>query len=203
MFFYLEVERSVLGDDPSRTRICFFILGRGAHRAGGGKIRLGPGNICLLGKRRSLGWRWKDPSRGTIRRSKRKFLFSGEALTWLEVERSRTWECKSPGWRWKDPSRGMIRLMVSQVEALTGLEVERSVSGDDPSRSMIYCYFQERRSPCWRWKDPSRTWEYKSLRWWRSPGWGDDPSRTRIYSYPQERRSPGWRWKDPSRTWGI
>ena len=62
---------------------------------------------------------------------------------------------------------GKIRLeiKVSWVVALTGLEAERSVS------TMIrlglkYVFFnpQERRSPGWRWKDPSRTWGYRSPR---------------------------------------
>ena len=71
-----------------------FIPRRGAHRAGGGKIRL---------------------------------LLPGEALTGLEVERSVSviscsqerggeirlgiscsQERRSPGWRWKDPSRGFL-----------------------------------------------------------------------------------------------
>ena len=64
---------------------------RGAHRVGGGKIRLGPGNISLLGsgahrveaersvsviscsqERRSPGWRPEDPSRGPSAQGRKK-----------------------------------------------------------------------------------------------------------------------------------
>ena len=38
------------------------------------------------------------------------------------------------------------------------LEAKRSVS-EDPSRTWEYSYSKERRSPGWRWKEPSRTWE--------------------------------------------
>ena len=77
--------------------------------------------------------------------------------------------------------------------------------GDDPSRTMIYSYSQERRSPGWRLEDPS--WGFLAPRRGahragggkiRKIRLGDDPSRTMIYSYSQERRSPGWRRKDPS-----
>ena len=37
-------------------------LRRGAHWSGGGKIRLGPKEKEFCKERRSLGWRWKDPS---------------------------------------------------------------------------------------------------------------------------------------------
>ena len=176
----LEVERSVSKiscsqagwrwKDPSRK----FLVPRS-----GGKIRLE--NFLFHGEALT-GWRWKDPSRkflvprsgaphraggGKIRLE--NFFFSGEALAGLEVERSVSkiscsQEWRSPGWRWKDPSRkflvprrgarraggGKIRLenFLFPGEALTGLEVERSVSK--------ISFFQERRSPGWRWKDPSR-----------------------------------------------
>ena len=127
--------------------------GRFPQEAGGWKIRLWdfslPGEalagleversvsgISCSYKRRSPGWRLEDPSRGFLAPKKRR----------------------SPGWRWKDPSRGFlaptgggkIRLgdFLLPGEALTGLEVERSVSG-------ISCS-QKRRSLGWRRKDPSR-----------------------------------------------
>ena len=68
----LEVERSVLGISYSR---------RGGHWVGGGKIRLGPGNKGLLRR----GGHWvgggsvSDPD---------GILFSGEAVTGLEAERT-------------------------------------------------------------------------------------------------------------------
>ena len=43
-------------------------------------------------------------------------------------------------------------------EAVAGLEAERTIS-EDPSRTRMESYSQERRSPGWRWKEPSRTWE--------------------------------------------
>ena len=58
----------------------------------------------------------------------------------------------------------MIYSYSQERRSLTGLEVERSVLGDDPSRTRIYSYPQERRSPGWRWKDLSRTWEYQCSR---------------------------------------
>ena len=45
----LEAERSVFTMIRLGLEYVFLILRRGAHRAGGGKIRLGPGNIALLG----------------------------------------------------------------------------------------------------------------------------------------------------------
>ena len=62
---------------------------------------------------RSLGWRWKDPSVSW------KFLFPGEAVTGLEVERSVSEVSYSQEISWK---------FLFQGEAVTGLEVERSVS---------------------------------------------------------------------------
>ena len=141
-------------------------------------------------------------------------LFTGEALTGLEAERS------------------VSGISCSQKKALAGLEAERSVSG-------ISCP-QKRRSPGWRRKDPSRgflvprrgahrvgggkirlsanpccAWIYSQER--RSPGLvrrgahrvGGGKHRlstmTRLgpgyIFYSQERRSPGWRWKDLSWTW--
>ena len=43
-------------------------------------------------------------------------------------------------------------------------------------------------------KDPSRTMIYSYSKERRSPGWGrEDPSRSRGFnSYSKERRSPGW-----------
>ena len=82
---------ALTGLEAGRTSL----LWRGAHRAGGGKNRLGPGKS--LKERRSLG---KDPSRGFLvpRRGAHRvggwkirlgdFLFPGEALTGLEVGRS-------------------------------------------------------------------------------------------------------------------
>ena len=233
-------ERRSLGwrrEDPSRK---FLIPRRGGHWAGGGKIRLenflfpgeavtgaGGGKIRLgVGnkERRSLGWRWKDPSRkfliprrgghwagdGKIRLE--NVLFPGEAVTGLEVEKSVS-KISFPG------------------EAVTGLEVERSVSK--------ISYSQERRSLGWRWKDPSRKFLIprrgghwagggkirlenflfpgeavtgleveRSVSEWKIhlgnkegeavTGLEVERSVSKI-SHSQERRSLGRRWKDPSR----
>ena len=143
----LEVERSVSEAERSVS-----VMIRRAHRAGGGKIRLGddPSRVDSSPQRLfqlSYGWRWKDPSWD--------FLLPGEALAGLEAERSvsgiscsqvgddPSWTMiysysHSPGWRWKDPSRGFL-------EALTGLEVERSVSWD----------FLLTGEAGWRLEDPS------------------------------------------------
>ena len=207
-----------LGDDPSR------IL-RSAHRVGCGKnrlsamIRLGPGHIFFIlrrgarrvgcGKNRllamiRLGW---NRSRGLLASELQRLfrlsygsllhldLFPGEAVTERSVSKiSCSQERRSPGWRWKDPSWGFliprrgarragggkIRLenFLFPGEALTGLEAERSVS--KISRS------QERRSPGWRRKDPSRKF-LVPRRGARRAGGG------KIRSF-KERRSLGWRW---------
>ena len=120
----LEAERSVLGiscsqerrspgwrlEDPSRG---FLAPRKGAHRAGGGKIR-------LLAPRRGAHWAGGGKIRlgdfllpgealtgleGKIRLG--DFLLPGEALTGLEVERS------------------VSGISCSQEEALTGLEASR------------------------------------------------------------------------------
>ena len=65
--------------------------------------------------------------------------------------------------------------------ALTGLEAGRSVSG-------ISCS-QERRLPGY----PSRTWEYKSFKEWRSPGWRLEDLAPRRGAH----RVGGWKIGDP------
>ena len=72
------------------------------RRAGGGKNRLGLGNMSLL--RRGAHW----AGGGKIRLG--DFSFPGKALTGLEAGRSvsgisRFQERRSPGWRREDPSR--------------------------------------------------------------------------------------------------
>ena len=150
----MKVKNIRLRDDPSRTMIYSY----SQERRSPGWRRKDPIRAHSLQERRSPGWRWKDPSWGFLapRRGAHRvgggkirlvdFLLPGEALTGLEMER----------WRWKDPSQDFLL----PGEALTGLEAERSVGGkirlrDDPSRTMIYSYSQERRSPGWRWKHPS------------------------------------------------
>ena len=129
------------------------LLGSGAHRAGGGKIRLGDDPIRARGLLAAELQRLFQLSYGSLLRLD---LFPEKALTGLEVERSVSGiscsqERRSPGWRLEDPSRGFLaprRGAHRAGEALTGLEAGRSVS-------RISCS-QERRSPGWRWKDPSR-----------------------------------------------
>ena len=153
----LEVERSVSGiscsqerrspgwrrKDPSRG---FLAPRRGAHRVGGGKIRLGD---FLLQQRRS------PVGGGKIRLG--DFFPSWGFLAPRRAHRVGGWKIR------------LGDLLLPEKKALAGLEVERSVSrrgahragggkirlGDDPSRTMIYSYSQERRSPGWRRKDPS------------------------------------------------
>ena len=118
------------------------------------------------------------------------FLFSGEAVTGREVERSVSGNSCSPHRagggkirlgefpiprRWKDPSG----------EAVTGLEADRSVSG--------FFYSQKKRSLGWRRKDPSRGISYSQEM---------ERSVSKV-SCSQERRSLGWRWQDPSRDFSI
>ena len=120
--------------------------------------------------RRSPGWRWKDPSLGNDPSRTRIILVKDPSLH----NPSRTWiylsfqERRSPGWWWKDPSLGddpsRTRIcFYPQKKALTGLAAER------PQGSVLdyyrFFHFKVRRSPGWRWKDPSL---------------GNDPSRTRI-----------------------
>ena len=106
----LEAERSVSGIS------CLLVFRRGAHRAGGGKIRLGPGTVSLL----DSGAHWAGG--GKIRLG--NFLLLGEALTGLEAERSVS------DFLLPRAGGGKIRLgdFLLAGEALTGLEAARSVS---------------------------------------------------------------------------
>ena len=115
---------SDLWNDPSRGFPREFLAPRrGAHRAGGWNIRLGPLELNLLrrGARRAGGWKICLGD----------FLLPGEALTgWRLEDPSRGFLAPrrgAPGWRLEDPSRGIF--------CYSG----RSVSG-------ISCS-QERRSP--------------------------------------------------------
>ena len=133
----------------------FFILMRGAHRVGGGKIRVGPGNKGLLrrgahqaggGKIRllamiRLGW---NRARGLLA-SELQCLFrlSYGSLLHLDLFTGEGY--------WAGGGKIRLGNFLLPGEALAGLEAERSVSG-------ISCS-QERRSHGWRWKDPSWTWE--------------------------------------------
>ena len=68
--------------------------------------------------------------------------------------------------------------------------------GDDPSRTRTYFFHsQERRSPGWRRKDPSRGF----LAFRKALSGLEAERSVSGISCSQERRSPGWRQKDPSR----
>ena len=139
----------------------FFIPRRGAHWCGGGEF--------LIPSKRSLVWRWNDPSLGISYFQERRSLgggkirlansYSQESAHWSgdgkiprkdpSREISYSQQRRSLVWQ-KDPSR-MIRLgpwnFLFLGEAVTGLEAERSVLG--------ISYLQERCSLVWRRKDPS------------------------------------------------
>ena len=210
----LEAERSVSRSPGEarvgggKIRLGDFLFPGDAHRVGGGKIRLGD----FL-----LGWRRKDPSRGFLaprrgRRVKDPSLgddpcrvessprLRASELQPLPIE---LWILATLGFIHRRGARlvggGKIRLgdFLFPEKALTGLEVERSVSG-------ISCS-QERRSPGWRRKDPSRRFLAPRRGAHRVGG-----GKIRLGDFSQERRSPvaersvlerrslGWRW-DPSR----
>ena len=97
----LEAERSVSTMIRLGLEYVFLILRRGARRAGGGKIRLGPGDIGLLGS--------EDPSR------------TGDFNSYSK-------ERRSPGWGLKDPSRSRGFNSYSKERRSPGWGSGRSVS---------------------------------------------------------------------------
>ena len=149
------------------------LLERGAHRAGGGKIRLGPWEKAFLKERRSnslrRGAHWSGVGKIRFGPWEKDYSQERRSLVYKWKDPSRTWEKdysqerRSLVWRWKDPSR------TRRGAALTGLEVERSVSDRRKKNSL-------RRGAHWSGGGKIRLgpWERE---------------------FPKERRSLVWRWK--------